>query len=147
MDHRSSSTSGWTSSNPRGRTLGVVVASAACALGLWTMSAAVHWRGDPADHAGGRWIAAALVGLALVVVAGIARLCIERGTLSLSVVVVAAMCWTAARLVMTSLFPAISDEAYHWLWAQRLDLCYYDHPGMVAWLARLATPGAAESTA
>src|SRR5207248_5670437 len=114
MDHRSSSTSGWTSSNRRGRTLGVIVACASCALGLWTISAATHWRGDPADHAGGRWIAAALVGFALIVLIGIARLCLLPTALSFRVVAIAVVCWTAARLVMTSLFPAISDEAYHW---------------------------------
>jgi 4-amino-4-deoxy-L-arabinose transferase-like glycosyltransferase len=26
------------------------------------------------------------------------------------------------------------DEAYYWLWAQRLDWSYFDHPPMVAWL-------------
>jgi len=31
------------------------------------------------------------------------------------------------------------DEAFYWLWGQRLAPCYYDHPGMVAWMVRLST--------
>jgi 4-amino-4-deoxy-L-arabinose transferase-like glycosyltransferase len=32
-----------------------------------------------------------------------------------------------------------SDEAYYWLWSRRLDFGYFDHPPMVAWLARLSS--------
>lgn len=28
----------------------------------------------------------------------------------------------------------IDDEAYHWSWAKDLQLSYFDHPGMIAWL-------------
>ena len=31
------------------------------------------------------------------------------------------------------------DEAYYWDWSRSLDWSYYDHPGMTAWLIRLAT--------
>lgn len=31
------------------------------------------------------------------------------------------------------------DEAYYWEWSRRLDLSYFDHPPMVAWLLRLST--------
>lgn len=31
------------------------------------------------------------------------------------------------------------DEAYYWLWAQRLDWSYFDHPPMVAWLIAAST--------
>ena len=30
--------------------------------------------------------------------------------------------------------PLIDDEAYYWLWAQRLDWGYLDHPPLIAWL-------------
>ena len=33
----------------------------------------------------------------------------------------------------------IDDEAYHWSWTQNLQLSYYDHPGMIAWLEALST--------
>lgn len=32
-----------------------------------------------------------------------------------------------------------SDEAYYWLWSRRLAFGYFDHPPMVAWLARLSS--------
>jgi hypothetical protein len=28
----------------------------------------------------------------------------------------------------------LPDEAYYWVWSQRLDLSYYDHPPLIAWL-------------
>lgn len=31
------------------------------------------------------------------------------------------------------------DEAYYWLWSQHLQLSYYDHPPLVAWLIALST--------
>jgi len=31
------------------------------------------------------------------------------------------------------------DEAYYWLWSRRLQLSYFDHPGMAAWLMAAST--------
>ncbi|OAN52398.1 glycosyl transferase [Paramagnetospirillum marisnigri] len=31
------------------------------------------------------------------------------------------------------------DEAYYWLWSRRLQLSYFDHPGMVAWWMAAST--------
>lgn len=33
----------------------------------------------------------------------------------------------------------IDDEAYHWSWAKDLQLSYFDHPGMIAWLEAFTT--------
>jgi 4-amino-4-deoxy-L-arabinose transferase-like glycosyltransferase len=33
--------------------------------------------------------------------------------------------------------PLTTDEAYYWVWAQRPQLSYYDHPPFVAWLFRM----------
>jgi hypothetical protein len=33
----------------------------------------------------------------------------------------------------------VDDEFYYWCWAQKLQLSYYDHPPMVAYLIRLST--------
>lgn len=30
----------------------------------------------------------------------------------------------------------LPDEAYYWIWSQRLEAGYYDHPSLVAWLIR-----------
>ncbi len=35
--------------------------------------------------------------------------------------------------------PPIGDEAYYWLWGQRLDWSYFDHPPLHAWLLGLVS--------
>ena len=35
--------------------------------------------------------------------------------------------------------PLIPDEAYYWVWSERLQSGYYDHPPLIAWLIRLST--------
>ena len=43
------------------------------------------------------------------------------------------------RLVYSGLAQLIPDEAYYWQYAQHMDLSFYDHPPMVAWLIWLGT--------
>ena len=50
------------------------------------------------------------------------------------------------RLALADRLPLGDDEAFYWLWAQRLAPCYYDHPGMVAWLVALSTAILGDST-
>lgn len=38
------------------------------------------------------------------------------------------------KLILAVCLPLTTDEAYYWVWSQRLQLSYYDHPPMVAWL-------------
>lgn len=38
------------------------------------------------------------------------------------------------KLMLSALLPLTSDEAYYWVWSQKLQLSYYDHPAAVAWL-------------
>ncbi|QDK39498.1 glycosyltransferase family 39 protein [Bdellovibrio sp. NC01] len=38
------------------------------------------------------------------------------------------------KLVLSALIPLSADEAYYWVWSHRLQLSYFDHPPMVAWL-------------
>ncbi len=45
----------------------------------------------------------------------------------------------ALRLVYFGLAQLIPDEAYYWQYAQHMDLSFYDHPPMVAWLIWLGT--------
>ena len=33
----------------------------------------------------------------------------------------------------------IDDEAYHWSWTRDLQLSYFDHPAMIAWLEKIST--------
>ncbi len=40
------------------------------------------------------------------------------------------------RILCALLIPLTGDEAYHIEWARHLDWCYYDHPGMVAWIMK-----------
>ena len=51
-------------------------------------------------------------------------------------VIVAAV---ALRAAAAAAAPLIDDEAYYWLWAQRLAWGYLDHPPMIAWLIALTT--------
>ena len=43
------------------------------------------------------------------------------------------------RAAAAAVAPLIDDEAYYWLWAQRLDWGYLDHPPLIAWLIALTT--------
>ncbi len=42
-------------------------------------------------------------------------------------------------LVVAGLAPPLPDELYYWCWSQELQLSYYDHPPLTAYLIRLAT--------
>ena len=54
-----------------------------------------------------------------------------------SILLVAA--FTLLRLVMMGLTGLGDAESYYWTWSRHMDLSYYDHPPMVAWLIRLST--------
>jgi 4-amino-4-deoxy-L-arabinose transferase-like glycosyltransferase len=46
--------------------------------------------------------------------------------------------WTLLiKIAIVSLSPLTWDENYYWVWSQNLQLSYYDHPAMVAWLFAL----------
>jgi len=38
------------------------------------------------------------------------------------------------KLVIAAYMPISSDETYYWVWSKNLQLSYFDHPPMVAWL-------------
>lgn len=38
------------------------------------------------------------------------------------------------KLILAALIPLSADEAYYWVWSHKLQLSYFDHPPMVAWL-------------
>lgn len=42
-------------------------------------------------------------------------------------------------LVLAAAVPLFDDELYYWCWSRDLQLSYYDHPPMVAYLIRLST--------
>lgn len=44
------------------------------------------------------------------------------------------------KLVLSALIPLSADEAYYWVWSNRLQLSYFDHPPMVSWLFLLGHP-------
>lgn len=41
---------------------------------------------------------------------------------------------SAFRLAIAAFVSISPDEAYYWTWSRYLDVCYYDQPGMVAWV-------------
>lgn len=42
-------------------------------------------------------------------------------------------------LITLATLPLGLDEAYYWYWSQHLDLSYFDHPPMIAWLISVST--------
>lgn len=46
----------------------------------------------------------------------------------------------AVKLAVATWFPLLNDEAYYWVWSKHLQLSYFDHPAMVAWLLKLGEP-------
>lgn len=38
------------------------------------------------------------------------------------------------KLILAALIPLSADEAYYWVWSQKPQLSYFDHPPMVSWL-------------
>lgn len=54
-------------------------------------------------------------------------------------VLLVALALTALRLVAAGAIHLTEDEAYYRLWAQHLQLGYYDHPPMIAWWIRAGT--------
>lgn len=52
----------------------------------------------------------------------------------------------ALRLVAAAFTPITFDEAYYWMWSKHLAGGYYDHPPMVAYVIRLGTMIAGDTT-
>lgn len=44
-----------------------------------------------------------------------------------------------AYLVLAAVLPPADDELYYWCWSKTLQFSYYDHPGMSAYMIRIAT--------
>ncbi len=44
------------------------------------------------------------------------------------------------KIILATFIPLFADEAYYWVWSKNLQLSYYDHPGMIAWLFSLGAP-------
>lgn len=42
------------------------------------------------------------------------------------------------KLILSYLLPMSADEAYYWVWSQKPQLSYYDHPPFVSWLFMIA---------
>lgn len=46
---------------------------------------------------------------------------------------------TLCRAAIAASMPLSGEEAYYWIWSRHLELCYYDHPPLVAWVIRLCS--------
>lgn len=44
------------------------------------------------------------------------------------------------KLVLSAILPMSLDESYYWVWSKNLQLSYFDHPAMIAWLFKLGQP-------
>ncbi len=45
------------------------------------------------------------------------------------------------RGVFNSIMPLSGEEAYYWMWSRHPDLCYFDHPPLIAWVIGIVTGG------
>jgi len=52
---------------------------------------------------------------------------------------IALICLTVFHIFLAASFPPAEDELYYWSWAKSLQLSYYDHPPMVAYLIAFST--------
>ncbi|MBP1722030.1 MAG: 4-amino-4-deoxy-L-arabinose transferase [Deltaproteobacteria bacterium] len=43
------------------------------------------------------------------------------------------------RGIFNSIMPLSGEEAYYWMWSRHPDLCYFDHPPLIAWVIGIAT--------
>jgi 4-amino-4-deoxy-L-arabinose transferase-like glycosyltransferase len=55
----------------------------------------------------------------------------------MAAIVIVAM--TVLRIVYASVLDLRTDEAYYWTWSKELQLCFLDHPPVIAWFIRLGT--------
>ncbi|MGJ5182097.1 glycosyltransferase family 39 protein [Bradyrhizobium oligotrophicum] len=55
----------------------------------------------------------------------------------MAVAIIAVM--TIIRVVYAGALDLRTDEAYYWTWSKELQLCFLDHPPMIAWFIRLGT--------
>jgi 4-amino-4-deoxy-L-arabinose transferase-like glycosyltransferase len=44
------------------------------------------------------------------------------------------------KLILGATVPLSPDEAYYWVWSHKLDVGYFDHPPLIAWLFALGHP-------
>ncbi|MCE9562303.1 MAG: glycosyltransferase family 39 protein [Planctomycetes bacterium] len=49
------------------------------------------------------------------------------------------LCLLPVYLLLAAMVPPFDDELYYWCWSRDLQLSYYDHPPMVAYMIRVAT--------
>ncbi len=123
-----------------------MIATTAAGLAVWLLGGAYRWNGYPSEHPGGVWMAA-LIALSMMACVFFIYRTLAADQAGSRVFYMCVLCWSLCRLMFCSCFPLGGDEAYHWQWSRRLDWCYYDHPGMVAWLARLCAPWGGHSAA
>ncbi|WP_315734276.1 glycosyltransferase family 39 protein [Bradyrhizobium sp. SZCCHNR1093] len=60
-----------------------------------------------------------------------------RAAWLMAAAVIASM--TIIRIVYAGTLDLRTDEAYYWTWSKELQLCFLDHPPMIAWFIRLGT--------
>ena len=42
------------------------------------------------------------------------------------------------KILISYFTPIVGDEAYYWFWSQNLQLSYFDHPAMIAWILKIS---------
>ena len=52
---------------------------------------------------------------------------------------IAVAAFLAIKVALAATAPPVGDEAYYWMWGQKLAWSYFDHPPLHAWLLRLVS--------
>ncbi len=61
-----------------------------------------------------------------------------RLTLFEKLLIAAAVYFVGLKLLFAFGAPPLSDEAYYWMWGRHIELSYYDHPPLQAWVQGLS---------
>jgi hypothetical protein len=107
---------------------------------VWLGADGIHWQGYPCFA--WKTSSAVRIGYLTMLLAAVVYFCrllvnvirnperFYRKTILLAMV-----SFVLLRIVIGSALPLLGDEAYHWIWPQRLDWCYYDHGGLLSWVS------------
>jgi hypothetical protein len=108
-------------------------------FGVWFFADGVKWEGYPCFV--WKTLPAVRIGYLVVLLATVIYFCqllinvvVNPERFYRKTILLAMMSFILLRIVIGSALPLLGDEAYHWIWPQQIDWCYYDHGGLLGWV-------------
>ncbi|NLE30476.1 MAG: glycosyltransferase family 39 protein [Phycisphaerae bacterium] len=106
---------------------------------VWFFAGGVRWEGYPCFA--WKTLPAVRIGYLVVLLATVIYFCqllvnviVTPENFHRKTILPAMLSFVLLRIVIGSALPLLGDEAYHWIWPQKLDWCYYDHGGLLGWV-------------